>query len=219
MNEVQSIQLFDPWQGPRYQGGYSGVRTLVLGEATYLGRKTREQFQDEYRSWGRSWFNGLIQEYRAGDWTHQYWTKWIKAFLGHLPSLKDRQKVLDQVAFYNFGDVMLDGSRMPPSSSRDYRIESARKKFQRICEALEPQLIVVLAYRVWEDLPLHGRKGSCTARFDRWHYTFGSTKSLALSLPHPCTSAWRSAETHAAIKRSLDYVRRSAILTSSLGAN
>jgi hypothetical protein len=219
MNGVEFIQLFDPWRGRNYETGYGGVRTLVLGESTYLGRKTRQQFEHEYRLCGRTWFNDLVQEYQAGEWTHQYWTKWIKAFQGQLPNFRDRLEILDKVAFYNFGDVMVDGSRMPPSSSAYYQTEEARKKFERICEAFGPRLIVVLAYRLWDDLPLHGRKGPRMGRFDTWHYTFGSTDSLALSLPHPSTSAWRSAETHAAIKSALDFVRHSATLRASLGGN
>ncbi len=207
MKVMDCSQLFDPWRGPHYESGYDGVRTLVLGESAHLGGKTRNEFNEEYCSVGRCWFNDLIKKHRSGDWRNQYWTKWIKAFQGEFPSLKGRQEVLDKTAFYNFGDVMIEGSRMPLSCSADYQREKAREKFQRLCDALAPQLIVVLAYRLWDELPLHGRVGSPIDGFDTWHYTFLSTDSLALFLPHPCTSAWRSAKTHSAVKNALARVR------------
>jgi hypothetical protein len=60
-------------------------------------------------------------------------------------------------------------------SSADYETEKARKKFQRTCEALGPQLIVVHSYRLWGTLPLYGRMGCTVGHFDTWHYAFGST--------------------------------------------
>ena len=60
-------------------------------------------------------------------------------------------------------------------SSADYETEKARKKFQRTCEALGAQLIVVHSYRLWGTLPLYGRMGCTVGHFDTWHYAFGST--------------------------------------------
>jgi hypothetical protein len=70
-------------------------------------------FNREYDDDGTDWFNkNVIFPYRYGYWGEAYFTKWTDALV--CDTVKDRerrqcrQSVLDNVAFYNFCDSILE---------------------------------------------------------------------------------------------------------------
>ncbi len=195
---------FYPWAPPGYNEGFNGVRTLVLGESTYLHDGDQQKFDGQYEEWGGTWFNGVIQDYREdGPGRYHYWTKWIGAFLGKQKIVaEDKPRVLNRVSFWNFGDIMLPSPRMkiPPE-----QIPIARERYKKVIAELKPQLVIALCYQLWDLLPTDdgGHRGEPILHFDTWDYD----GYKLLCLPHPSApSVWKFEQVSQAMKIALDQV-------------
>jgi hypothetical protein len=124
---------FCPWEGPNYENSIFGMRILVMGETTYLGlNDTIEQYEKRRKRFGPRYFIQTdILPYRNGAWTASFWTRWINGLLGRETCcLRERQMVLDNVAFWNYADgpPLKDKRTGPP---KEYK-EIANRKLRQI---------------------------------------------------------------------------------------
>jgi hypothetical protein len=144
---------FYPWKGPNYEkNSIFGIRILVLGESTYLSESERDQYQADRKKWGACYFvHHDVLAYRNGNWTHQFWTKWINGLHGSATlQLQQRQGVLDSVAFWNYADgPPLSGNRQYPP---DKILEQANGKLRRVIATLQPDLVILMSRRLWGNL-------------------------------------------------------------------
>lgn len=152
----------------------------------------------------------MLEYYDGGKGNYQFWTKWINGFSGAKVELAAKQNLLDRVAFYNFGDVMLRKARMPVPP---HELNAARSKFPRVIEKLRPQLVIALSYRLWDMMPLGGEPGELIPRvsnpaqtFSTWHYSDAPMPYNVLFLPHPASNAWRSVDVTQAVTTALAQV-------------
>ena len=205
-----------PWRGSQYGNGDLQARVLVLGVSTYMAHQ--DESREQYSVLGPHWFNhGVYNGYYANRWSDSFWTKWLASLLNRQPATADRQAVLDQVAFYNYLDVILSAPREAVSPEI---VAPARKKFQRALDELAPDLILNLSYEQFDwwlpsggfesapdiTVPVgHAPSGSTTRekRFTTGFYVGERYKSLILRLPHPSTSAWCNAEVWPAVQEAL----------------
>lgn len=205
-----------PWRGSQYGLGYLQSRVLVLGVSTYMA--DQGELREQYGILGPHWFNhGVYNGCYSNGWSDSFWTKWLAALLNRQPATADRQSVLDQVAFYNYLDVILSAPReaVPPEIA-----DSAQKKFKRVLDELAPDLILNLSYEQFDSwlpsdgfesapditVPVgHAPSESTTreTRFTTGFYGGERYKSLILRLPHPSTSTWCNAEVWPAVQEAL----------------
>ena len=170
---------FQPWIGERYWTGLEGCRTLVLGEAHYEWEKNQTLWPELTIE--------CVREQRDGEWTKQFWTNIVVAFLGYRPSLEDKKKFWDSMAFYNYIQESVGfGARVRPTRSMWLQAE---QPFFSVLNQLQPHLLVVLGYSLWGWLPNEGRAGppiSDAPQPDTWIYPVGkSGECLAYGLRHP----------------------------------
>jgi hypothetical protein len=146
---------FRPWVGPNYEKNpVFGIRILVMGESTYLGpSETEEQYQELRKMLGVAYFiKHDILPYRDGVWKKAvFWTKWINGLLGRqMCCLRERQTVLDGVAFWNYADgPPLNGHSTPP---RCDDLKRANGKLRKVITKLEPNLVILMSRRLWPNL-------------------------------------------------------------------
>ena len=203
-----------PWRGTSYGDGDLAARVLVLGESTYLA--DRDELKEQYAQLGPHWFNhGVFNGYYANRWRDAFWTKWIASILNRAPQVTDRKTVLDQIAFYNYLDVILSGPRKLVSREQ---VIQAQGKFLQVLDQLKPELILNLSYRQYDnwlpeqdfepgpDIVVTVNADTDTAaslkNFRTGHY-HRSGRSLILRLPHPSTSAWINAQVWPAVQEAL----------------
>ena len=84
---------------------------LVIGDSTYKSK----DYDEEYRRYKEEWFNKrVIRPYANEEWQDRFFTNWINALAGRRIEKSERKGILDQVAFYNYFDQVLDDKRTPP---------------------------------------------------------------------------------------------------------
>ena len=136
--------VFDPWVGSRYRcGGRFGVRLLVLDESHYGKR-------DEIRT---TLTSDVVQTWGQTK-RMQFFTIVSKVLLGldqNVP-LDDssRSSIWEDVAFYSYVQVLLDGPRERPT---DEMWASAGRPFLGVLKELEPDAILVLGNELNDRLP------------------------------------------------------------------
>jgi hypothetical protein len=146
---------FRPWVGPNYyERSIFKIRILVMGESTYLDpSETMEQYQGLRKEYELAYFiEHDILPYRNGVWkTSVFWTKWINGLLGRqMCCLRERQMVLDSVAFWNYADgppLNLPGT--PPHCDD---LKRANGKLRKVITKLEPNLVILMSRRLWPNL-------------------------------------------------------------------
>src|SRR5205823_6235190 len=108
-----------PWEGANYrEGGTWHRRVLILGESGYdwEGRPVPVRDATEY----------CIRDQLAADpddlsrprFTKAFFTKIAGAFLDHLPTLPEKCRFWNSVAYYNFTQMLLKGPRKAPNDWR-----------------------------------------------------------------------------------------------------
>lgn len=172
---------FRPWVGANYEAGFRGQRVLVLGESHY-------QWDEQIEA-----YEGLtidcVKEQLSGE-RSKFWTNIPIAFLGAYPSLADKREFWSSVAFYNYVQQFAGfGPRVSPSKESWENSEAA---FWEVLEALKPNCIIVLGYRLWDNLPSEGERGPDVLdapKNGRWTWWYPIPKSesraLAYAIRHP----------------------------------
>jgi hypothetical protein len=142
---------FDPWIGPLYDTeGLGGTRLLLLGESQYPGPKTivspdgipsltdasatTENVEDLALKGRNRFFTKVILGLGAGQW------------------ISDERKagVWQRVAFYNFVQQWLSGSRCRPTEQMWL---AARGPLLDVIDNCRPHLVVVLGVELANHLP------------------------------------------------------------------
>ena len=133
---------FHPWVGEHYgRDSRFGVRLLVLGESHYdddLEFSDSGFTQEVVREWG--------QEKR-----HRFFTVVAKVLLGTSDWIEDDQRsmIWEHVAFYNFVQSVVPGTRTPPTLRQWCE---AQEPFQTVLQFLEIEAVLVLGWRLSEHI-------------------------------------------------------------------
>lgn len=175
-----STVFFKPWIGADYESGWKGIRTLVLGESHYEW--------EEDKSLTPTLTIGCIEEQIQGDYTKQFWTNIVVAFLGKRPTLEEKRSFWQSVAFYNYIQESVGfGARVRPNTER---WRNAKKPFSEILAKLKPQFLVVMGKQVWYGLPdfdgYYGPSIEGAPTPKTWIYPLSETETcLTFPLRHP----------------------------------
>ena len=136
--------MFEPWVGAEYwNGGFKGVRLLILGESHYgdAGTEHPQFTKDVVRQWGQQ--NRLA-----------FFTKIAKLALGRAAGVwitnEERSAFWEQVAFYNFVQKFVPEARHRPSPEM---WDHACEPFQKVIETLKPHVILVLGQELAAHIP------------------------------------------------------------------
>lgn len=208
MADLSDQIFFRPWIGKRYDtGGLFRRRVLFLGESHYLW--------NEAASATPSLTRDCIEEQYRGDASHAFWTRIVIAGLGRKPSLEEKQRFWDSVAFYNFIQTPVGyGPRVRPAPAM---WTDAQPPFLEILEALMPHLVIVLGREMWHNLPEGFVPGPPFGRdrsAESWWYIVADargrartrTPALAVGFRHP-SAGFSGSYWHGVFREALDHVR------------
>lgn len=173
--------FFQPWRGDCYGNGFLGKRALVLGESHYDWDK--EEPIDKMPLLTQR----CIQEQIDGLWSKPFWTNIAATFLGHLPELSEKKAFWNSVAFYNY--VQSSAGYGPRKRPTPQQWQDAWVPFTEVLGELKPEVVIVLGYRLWENLPSHGSAGprieKAPRQKDTWRYAYAGGSCLAYGIRHP----------------------------------
>lgn len=132
---------FLPFVGEKYHNSRYGVRVLVLGESHYGMTEdsgpgfTQKIIRENAYVPGFAFFSKLTNVLRGRiDW----------------PTDKERREIWQHVAFYNFVQEFVGGgSRIAPTPAM---WQAAQAPFLEVVRALEPDVILVLGARLWQNV-------------------------------------------------------------------
>lgn len=198
-SELTSKIRFQPWIGKKYQSGFNGLRTLILGESHYHGN-----FNPDINNSPNLTIE-CIREQVDGDWTKAFWTKIVAAMTGRPPTLEDKQQFWSSVAFYNYVQESAgSGPRVRPAEE-SWKMSEA--PFREMLDKLKPEFIVALGYRLWDMLPdldrREGPKIESAPNPRTWIYPHSGGAALLFNIKHP-SSGFSPLEWHAHIFVALE---------------
>jgi hypothetical protein len=191
---------FTPWKGEHYEESpLFGKRVLVLGEAHY------DTWDGERHDLGRDFTIRCVKDQTGGAYTRAFWTKVAETFLGKKPTLEEKGKFWNSVAFYNFiQEAVHSGSRTAPLEESWRRSEGP---FREVLADLRPQLVVALGERLWKNMPAADGSGPSVERArmkeTRRYSVPGGGSCLAYGIYHPSSSRFSLTEWHRAVMAAL----------------
>ena len=168
-----------PWIGSNYGSAASGVRLLVLGESHHSDDPESIDTQS------------IVQEWTDGytDRSYAFFTKLAIALTGKEPHELDRTEAFSQVAFYNYVQRVLDGSRKSPEEE-DFK--ASEPAFRAILQVLRPTHIIACGQRLWKRMPKFDRPSPNgiklefqTRTFDVGRYVVPGAEPVAMAINHP----------------------------------
>jgi hypothetical protein len=171
--------FFRPWVGDDYQRGFRGRRVLVLGESHY-------QWDDKIPAYEDLTID-CIKEQLSGEHS-KFWTNIAITFLNAHPSPAEKRAFWSSVAFYNYVQEFAGfGPRVRPSDQSWERSEPA---FWEVLDALRPECVIALGYRLWARMPDRGERGPDIASAPQqwtWWYPIpmSDARVLAYAIRHP----------------------------------
>ncbi|MDE2831931.1 MAG: hypothetical protein OXN20_17600 [Gemmatimonadota bacterium] len=168
--------FFKPWVGNNFsEGGLWSKKVLILGESHYQWDENIPLTEDLTIQ--------CVQEQIAGGRTKAFWTNIVIALLNVRPSLKDKYRCWQSVAFYNYIQCSVGfGPRVRPSPEM---WEKSQEPFFEVLNDLQPDCIIVLGYQLWDNLPCDGEEGPV---IDGAHgKRLGDTQSMVTHMHLPIT--------------------------------
>lgn len=149
--------FFKPWVGGNYQnGGIFKKRILILGEAHICGGCGdcgKFENADECGDFTTNNCMDVLLSGEKASWTATF-RKFEKSLVGHDTSLDESREIWNSVAFYNYVQKSLDGSRKSPEWV-DFC--NSKDAFFEVLENLRPDLIIVWGVtRMWNNMPSAG---------------------------------------------------------------
>lgn len=140
MHNLKSVN-FLPFVGEKYYTSRYGVRVLVLGESHYGSEEdncadfTQRVIRDYAYVPGLAFFSKLTNVLRGQcDW----------------PTDEERRETWQHVAFYNFVQSFVAGeARVAPTTAM---WAAAQAPFEEVVRELEPNVILVLGSRLWNNV-------------------------------------------------------------------
>ena len=191
--------FFKPWVGDNFSnGGLWSKKILILGESHY-------QWDEEIPLTDKNLTIQCVREQIDGGYTKAFWTNIVITLLNTRPSLEDKYHCWHSVAFYNYIQSSVGfGPRVSPS---DEMWGKSQEAFFEVLNELQPNCIIVLGYRLWDNLPCDGEQGPVidgAPKEDTWLYPVnGNTHALAYGVRHPSAgfSGW---SWHPFVKRAIE---------------
>jgi len=152
---------------------------MILGESHYQWDKGIPLTQDLTTQ--------CIEEQISDEDRKQFWTNIAIAFLNRYPTKEDKYRFWHSVAFYNYIQANVGfGPRVRPTPDM-WRMSQA--PFFDVLKELKPEVIIVLGYTLWNQLPDVGRHGpriDGAKQDETWRYSVGvDTEALAYAIRHP----------------------------------
>lgn len=164
---------FKPWVGPSFQSG--PLRLLIVGESQY-----GEPDEDPAKS-----TTTVVEKWQSGEWNVRYLVAAARLLTGKERSHIDRTKDLDQVAFYNFVQVMLPDRRSRP---RTEDFVASYDAFRQLLLRLNPTHTLATGYELWNNMPdWDGRQRPITLggkSMELGEYATSDGYCLATNVPH-----------------------------------
>jgi hypothetical protein len=131
--------MFKPWIGKNYNES-PAPKILILGESQYGNSHVTWDYPLEEK-------NILtIQQQIDDSWRSRFHTKIVSGFLGHRPSVSEKGKFWNSVAYHNLITEPLEAARIAPTKKQ---WEDSLEALPQVIEELSPNYCVVLGYRMW----------------------------------------------------------------------
>jgi hypothetical protein len=190
--------MFFPWIGnDYYKGGIFHKKILILGEAHYCWTiKDCEGCQLGIKNGCNGMTIQVIKnQISENGQKHAIFTKLAKLFLDKESiNLTEKTSFWNSVTFYNYIQTSAaDKARVAPSNEM-WSISEI--PFYEVMEKLEPDFLLVLGSRLWENLPgqekvdwPEGPILSDNSIMERtWYYKGKNKNTLSLTIYHPSSS-------------------------------
>lgn len=180
---------FKPWIGSNYRDARFGKRVMILGESHYQ-KKDNGPASDFTRM--------HIREQMTGERRGAFWTRIVSAFIGHRPKLEEKKHFWRSVAFYNY--IQQSVGKDPRIAPSGEMWAASEKGFRKVLNRHTPQVLIVLGYRLWRNLPeldgLADEPIDCDEQPQTWRYPLeNGGYCLAYAIKHPSSgftsSDWR----------------------------
>lgn len=149
--------FFTPYIGKDYaNGGLFGKRVMVLGESHYCGEGCCDCGNCRLYEKCTMFTQNVIKKYLNKDKSkeRQYWTrtfvKFERSLVGKITDQKRRQKIWDEVMFYNYLQVAMSGPRKAGTSAH---YKQAADAFFDVIDKHQPECIIVWGKRLWNNMP------------------------------------------------------------------
>lgn len=137
---------FQPFVGKDYaSGGIFHRRVMVLGDSHY-GSVPEADITRRVLSWY------LDPHVEREGWMSTF-LKFERSLVGHETDAKERERIWQSVAFYNYLQVLLSGPREAGTAAQ-YAASSAA--FFEVMARLHPSTLIVWGKRLWQCLPEQG---------------------------------------------------------------
>ena len=180
---------FTPWEGKNYKtGGIFGKKILAIGESFYCSEK------DAKRTLTCKVVNDYLAirkgEYRENNdrWTNTY-LKFERSLIGEETTPEKSQEIWNSIAFYNYLQIPMSGSR-ESGSSIDYK--NAENAFFEVINELQPDLIIVWGVsKLFNNLPEDNWKWGESLKVDDYpikngYYQLNNGKDVrCIAVYHP----------------------------------
>lgn len=174
--------VFLPWIGNQYLGGFRGVRLLILGESHYDSNKRDRSVAD------RDVTRAGIRWYMDPKTRFKFATN-IQTVLNQRPlTVAEREPFWHSVSFYNYVQSFAGLNPRDPVTPEMWL--NSRTPFEKVLEVVDPQAVVVLGYKTWDQLltyemgpalPDRNSLGECPGRL----LPTRSGQALAFHTMHP----------------------------------
>lgn len=146
--------FFKPWIGDDYaSGGIFGKRILILGEAHLCDGCHDCGHVENAADCADFTTEDCIKVLLSGttaSWTGTF-RKFERSLVNHDTGIEESRRIWNSLAFYNYVQKAIDGSRKTPQWV-DFR--NAEEAFFEVIDKLKPQLIIVWGVtRMYDNLP------------------------------------------------------------------
>lgn len=190
--------MFFPWIGNEYNnGGIFNKKILLLGEAHYCWsiKDCEGCLPGNRNDCNMMTINTIKDQMSENKKKHAIFTKLVKLFLDkEIIDLNDKTVFWNSVACYNYIQPSVsDRARVAPTSEM---CSISVKPFYEVMDKLEPDFLLVISSRLWENLP--GQEGidwpaGPTVNENNiiektWYYKGKRKNTLSLVIYHPSTS-------------------------------
>lgn len=130
--------MFIPWKQPDYER--QSPKTLILGESHHGDAHIRYNYPLEKKTILN------IEQQVSNAWVSRFYTKVAATLLGHLPSLEEKGRFWNSVAYHNLITEPLSGPRVGPTDEQWIRSFAT---LPTVFADLKPDYCICLGYRMW----------------------------------------------------------------------
>lgn len=183
---------FLPWIGKNYYSrGFSKKKILILGESHYCcsPEECKKCLEDGVCTLTQD----VIKQQFEGDVKKiPIYTKLAKLFVQKdVISIEEKKAFWDSVAFYNYIQISVsDSPRVAPTLEMWLNSEA---QFHETMEKLEPDFLLIIGCRLWENLPGQEVKDwkngpviqTEAIKESTWYYQGKRKSTLSLTINHP----------------------------------